>query len=115
MRASCWLYRIGSVPGPTCQTALTAAAHAVLSHTAAAHSFSPHAAAAHALAPHVTAAHKFLPHAAARRLESVALVMQNGLLEDMLDNEEQLTEQLDALPFLVGVLGLGLGSGFRTC
>eukprot|EP00983_Pelagomonas_calceolata_P110828 1159718-Pelagomonas_calceolata.AAC.2 len=36
-----------------------------------------------------------------RRLESVAMVMQNCLLEDMLDNEEQLTEQLDALPYLV--------------
>jgi len=35
------------------------------------------------------------------RLESVAMVMQNCLLEDMLDNEEQLTEQLDALPYLV--------------
>ena len=35
------------------------------------------------------------------RLESVALVMQNCMLEDMLDNEEQLTEQLDALPYLV--------------
>ena len=29
--------------------------------------------------------------------------MQNCLLEDMLDNEEQLTEQLDALPYLVCV------------
>mmetsp|Transcript_8801 Transcript_8801/g.18815 ORF Transcript_8801/g.18815 Transcript_8801/m.18815 type:complete len:1064 (-) Transcript_8801:979-4170(-) len=35
------------------------------------------------------------------RLESVALVMQNNLLEDMLDNEEQLAEQMDALPSLV--------------
>lgn len=35
------------------------------------------------------------------RLESVALVLQNSLLEDMLDNEEQLTEQMDALPYLV--------------
>jgi len=35
------------------------------------------------------------------RLESVGLVLQNGLLEDMLDNEEALAEQLDALPYLV--------------
>ncbi|KAL6753879.1 armadillo-type protein [Haematococcus lacustris] len=35
------------------------------------------------------------------RLESVSLVLSNGALEDMLDNEEQLTEQLDALPYLV--------------
>lgn len=31
----------------------------------------------------------------------MSLVLQNCLLEDMLDNEEQLTEQLDALPYLV--------------
>ena len=36
------------------------------------------------------------------RLESVALVLQNTMLEDMLDNEEQLSEQLEALPYLVG-------------
>jgi hypothetical protein len=36
------------------------------------------------------------------RLESVALVLQNPLLEDILDNEEQLSEQMDALPYLVG-------------
>lgn len=35
------------------------------------------------------------------RLESVALVLANNLLEDMLDNEEQLGEQMDALPYLV--------------
>jgi len=35
------------------------------------------------------------------RLESVGLVLQNSLLEDMLDNEEQLSEQMDALPYLV--------------
>ncbi|GAX79235.1 hypothetical protein CEUSTIGMA_g6675.t1 [Chlamydomonas eustigma] len=35
------------------------------------------------------------------RLESVTLVMQNSSLDDMLDNEEQLTEQMDALPYLV--------------
>lgn len=32
----------------------------------------------------------------------MALVLQNNLLEDMLDNEEQLSEQMDALPYLVG-------------
>lgn len=37
------------------------------------------------------------------RLESVALVLANGLLEDMLDNEEALAEQLDALPYLVSL------------
>lgn len=35
------------------------------------------------------------------RLESVSLVIQNNLLEDMLDNEEQMAEQMDALPYLV--------------
>lgn len=35
------------------------------------------------------------------RLESVALVAGNAGLDDMLDNEEQLAEQMDALPYLV--------------
>eukprot|EP00798_Chlamydomonas_sp_ICE-L_P019293 gene19293-25939_t len=35
------------------------------------------------------------------RLESVGLVLQNNMLEDMLENEDQLTEQMDALPYLV--------------
>lgn len=48
-----------------------------------------------------------LLHVLLRRLESVALVMQNCMLEDMLDNEEQLTEQLEALPYLVGFGGWG--------
>jgi esterase/lipase superfamily enzyme len=45
------------------------------------------------------------------RLESVSLVLQNSQLEDMLDNEEQLSEQMDALPYLVGEwerAGMGL-------
>eukprot|EP00798_Chlamydomonas_sp_ICE-L_P003304 gene3304-13331_t len=35
------------------------------------------------------------------RLESVGLVLQNSMLENMLENEDQLTEQMDALPYLV--------------
>ena len=31
----------------------------------------------------------------------MALVLSNTQLEDMLDNEEQLAEQMDALPYLV--------------
>lgn len=34
------------------------------------------------------------------RLESVSVVLQNGLLEDLLDNEEQLSDQLESLPYL---------------
>lgn len=34
------------------------------------------------------------------RLESVSLVLGNAMLEDLLDNEEQMAEQLDSLPFL---------------
>ena len=31
----------------------------------------------------------------------MSLVLQNSSLDDMLDNEEQLSEQMDALPYLV--------------
>eukprot|EP00955_Chlamydomonas_euryale_P041109 351893-Chlamydomonas_euryale.AAC.21 len=48
------------------------------------------------------------------RLESVGLVLQNSLLEDMLDNEEQLSEQMDALPYLVGVLFMVLWLALHT-
>lgn len=34
------------------------------------------------------------------RLESVTTVLQNGTAEDPLDNEEQLQDQLDSLPYL---------------
>lgn len=34
------------------------------------------------------------------RLESVTTVLQNGSAEDPLDNEEQLQDQLDSLPYL---------------
>lgn len=34
------------------------------------------------------------------RLESVSLVIQNGSLDEMLDGEEQLSDQLESLPYL---------------
>jgi hypothetical protein len=68
-----------------------------------------------------TACHalSFMPYLPAR-LESVPLVLTGGgALEDMLDNEEQLAEQLDALPYLVGyVQGLvlhGASCGAQMC
>jgi hypothetical protein len=40
------------------------------------------------------------PRARARRLESVRLVQAGGGGDDPLDNEEQLADQMDSLPFL---------------
>ena len=34
------------------------------------------------------------------RLESVTAVLQNGVSDDPLDNDEQLQDQLDSLPYL---------------
>lgn len=38
----------------------------------------------------------FLVH----RLDSVRVVLQNGVADDPLDNDEQLQDQMDALPYL---------------